>query len=410
MQDFKLPDIGEGISEARLVEWFVKVGDHVEDGADVATISTDKVDVELPAPCSGRVAELCWKPGETVKVGQVLLRIDRGESAAAETAAAPAAPAAQKAAGPSGRPAAAPAPTAAGGLPQVVAAPAIRRMARERDIDLTQVTGSGPAGRILERDLLAAAEPKATPAARPAGFPAAAGGEGTRRVTLPNVRRVAAERLSQSVHTLATSTMTFEVRGDGLLALLQRLGPEAERRGVKLTPTVLLAKCVAAALLRHERFNATIDEAAGELLLHPRVNLGIAVAAPGRLLVPVLPDVGGRPLMELAAALADLAERVRAERLSPADMKDGTFSLSSTGGLEKTTFLSTRPIVNPPQTAILWASRINQRPRAGAAGLELGPMMAMSLSFDHRWIDGAEATAFCNEVAGYVETPESALA
>lgn len=407
MQDFKLPDIGEGISEARLVEWLVKVGDRVADGDDVATISTDKIDVELPAPCSGRVAELCWKPGETVKVGQVLLRIERegavasapAEAEAEVKAAAPATPAPKAAAATPP-----PAPAASPKAPQVVAAPAIRRMARERDIDLTRIVGSGPAGRILERDLLAAAEPVAASTATPA---AAAG---VRRLKLPGVRAVAAERLSQSVHTLATSTLTFEVRGDGLLALLQRLAPEAERRGVKLTPTVALAKCVAAALLRHERFNATIDEEARELLLHPRVNLGIAVSAPGRLLVPVLPDVGGRPLMELAGALADLAERVRAERLVPADMKDGTFSLSSTGGLERTTFLAARPIVNPPQTAILWASRITQRPRAGAEGVELGPMMAMSLSFDHRFIDGAEATAFCNDVAGYVETPEGALA
>jgi len=325
MFEFQLPDIGEGISEAMLVEWLVKPGDTVKEGDDVATVSTDKVDVELPAPRTGVIAELCWQPGETIPVGDVVLRIETGASAAPKKPAAKAKPAA---AAVTPAPAAAAAATAA--TTAIVAAPSTRKLAADLGLNLDQVAGSGPEGRILRRDI----EARAGAGARPE----------IEREPLNAVRAVAFERLAQSVHTLAHSTMSFEAPADGLVQLLEKLKPEALRQGVNLTPVALFAKCVAAALTGHPRFNATIDEARRELVLRSRVNLSIAVATDAGLLVPVVAGVDCLTLFETARAVTDVAARGREGRLRLADTKDGTFTLSNTGGLEQATILSTRSV------------------------------------------------------------------
>ena len=158
-------------------------------------------------------------------------------------------------------------------------------------------------------------------------------------------------------------------------------------------------------LSRHERFNATIDESRNELIVHQTVELGLAVAAPEGLIVPVLRDTANLALLDIAADIAELSLRAREGRLTLADIKGASFTLSSTGGLEEATIISTRPIINPPQSAVLWVSRINQRPRVTAGRLESGPLLAASLSFDHRYIDGAEATAFINDLVAQLEAP-----
>jgi pyruvate dehydrogenase E2 component (dihydrolipoamide acetyltransferase) len=400
MYDFILPDIGEGISEALLISWTVAVGDALEEGAEVATISTDKVDVELPAPRAGSVAELCWKPGDTIPVGEVLMRISDGGAAAVD---------AEAKAEPEPEPEAESAPVAAP-VEAILAAPSTRKLAADRGVDLAGLQGSGRDGMILRRDVEAAAAPAAVPAP-PSSPPLATDDRPeVRREGLNGPRAVAFERLSFSVHTLVHATMTFEVPADALVALLAKLGPEAERRGVKLSYAALFATCVAAALTRHPRFNATIDEERRELLLHRDVNMSIAVATEAGLLVPVVRGLNNLSLFAAAAAINDVAQRGRDASLGRADMQDGTFTLSNTGNLERTTFLSTRPIINPPQTATLWLSRINDRPRAVDGAFEVGPMVACSLSFDHRFIDGADATRFVNDVAAMIECPEAALA
>ncbi|HJP22786.1 MAG: dihydrolipoamide acetyltransferase family protein [Alphaproteobacteria bacterium] len=412
MYDFILPDIGEGISEALLISWTVAVGDALEEGAEVATISTDKVDVELPAPRAGSVAELCWKPGDTIPVGEVLMRISDGGTAAvdAEAKAEPKpepepVPEAEAESAPKAKLAPVAAPVEA-----ILAAPSTRKLAADRGVDLAGLQGSGRDGMILRRDVEAAAAPAAVLAPLSSPPPAPDDRPEVRREGLNGPRAVAFERLSFSVHTLVHATMTFEVPADALVALLAKLGPEAERRGVKLSYAALFATCVAAALTRHPRFNATIDEERRELLLHRDVNMSIAVATEAGLLVPVVRGLNNLSLFAAAAAINDVAQRGRDSSLGRADMQDGTFTLSNTGNLERTTFLSTRPIINPPQTATLWLSRINDRPRAVDGAFEVGPMVACSLSFDHRFIDGADATRFVNDVAAMIECPEAALA
>lgn len=429
-QEFKLPDIGEGIHEAELLEWKVAVGDAVKEDDEIGVFSTDKVTVELPSPCSGTIVSLHGAIGDVIEVGTVLAVIERVGAAAKEAApkqngaardranGKPTPVAEAQAAAPAAQPAmttfSARHSSAPPGGP-VVAAPSTRRMARELGVNLTDVPGSGPNGRILRNDVQAAADGLQQVAQSPAPVQtrAARGFEdepGTRRVRLAGARAVSAKNLAMSVQQSVTTTSTFEVPGDGFLALMARLKPQAEKRGLKLSPVHLMAKCVGAALANHERFNATIDEQANEIILHDRVDLGVAVAAGDKLVVPVIRGVEQRLLFDVVSEVAAVAERARDNRLSVADFKGGTFTLSSTGGLERAQMVSTRPIISPPQTAILWVSRIMDRPRVIDGQLSAGPMMTCSLSFDHRYIDGAEATVFINELADNLAHPEQAIA
>lgn len=385
MYEFILPDIGEGISEALLINWTVKAGDRVEEGDELATISTDKVDVELPSPRAGVVSELCWKPGDTVQVGSVFVRIDTGDATKPEPANAPAKPSKTRSEPKRAEPASASASS-------VIAAPSTRKRAQELGLDLSSINGTGPDDRILLRDVEARAS-------------------GTAKHETPSgVRTAMAEHMAHSVHTLAHSTMNFDARADAFLKLLAKLGPKAEARDTRLTPTALFAKCVGAALTDHPRLNATIDERKGELVFHETVNLSIAVASERGLLVPVIAGISTLSLFAVARSISDLTARGRDGKLDPKDVRGGTFTLSNTGNMERATITSTRPIINAPQTAILWVSRISERPRVTNGTLEAGPMVACSLSFDHRFIDGAEAVAFVNDVAANIESPEQALA
>ncbi len=376
MYAFKLPDVGEGISEAELLEWRVAVGDVVAEGDEIAVVNTDKITVELPSPRAGTIRACHGEVGEIIAVGTVLVEIDDGSGEATEIEAAPATAAAPAA------------PAKARG--KVKAAPATRRRARELGVDLAGLMGSGEGGAIRVEDVEAAA----------------AGGDDARRIPLSGARATAARHLAQSVHTLATSTTSFEARGDGILECLEAAKPAAGERGPKLSPLAVIAKCLATVLSRHERFNATIDENANTLIVCETVELGLAVAAPEGLIVPVLRDAAKRSLLDLAADIAELSARARQGELKLADIRGASFTLSSTGGLEEATIISTRPIINPPQSAVLWVSRINERPRVADGRLEAGPMLAASLSFDHRYIDGAEATAFINDLVKLLEAPE----
>ena len=418
MYEFILPDIGEGISEALLINWTVKTGERIDEDHLVATISTDKVDVELPSPRAGTVTELCWQPGDTVLVGSVFMRIEDDGAATSEVespaarAEPTAAPKAATAHAPDPAPVvAAPVVTAvATSVSGVVAAPSTRKLAAEKGIDLGTLTGSGEGGRILRRDIEAATSKTTAPAATTHTTSPDLSTAEPQREAPSGVRATMAERMAHSVHTLAHTTMNFEVPADGLLALQERLAPAAEADGLKLSMTVILAKCIATALTRHARFNATIDEEARGLLLHSGVHLGLALASERGLTVPVLRDVQTKTLFALARNLAETVERGRNNQLQSADFRDGTFTLTNTGGMEQASILSGRPVINAPQTAILWVSRIKTRPRVVNEQLEAGPMINCSLSFDHRFIDGADGIAFVNDIANLFEIPEQALA
>jgi pyruvate/2-oxoglutarate dehydrogenase complex dihydrolipoamide acyltransferase (E2) component len=361
MYAFKLPDVGEGIHEAELLEWRVAVGDRVKEGDEIAVINTDKITVELPSPRAGVIVATHGTVGDIIEVGTVLVDIEqeRGAESAAKSSK----------------------PAKAG----IFASPAVRRLAKDLGVDLSTMQGSGTDGRILRGDVEAAGK--------------ATAGSG-RRVPLSGARAVAARQLAASIHTSVTTTTSFEALGDGLRQAMETH---------QLSPLPLIAKCLGATLSRHERFNATIDEADSALIPHESVDLGIAVAAKEGLVVPVIRGIEQSPVEAVAEAIERAAARARAGQLQSEDLKGGSFTLSSTGGLEKATVIATRPIINPPQTAILWVSRIMDRPRVVAGELQAGPMLALSLSFDHRYIDGAEATYFINDLVSLLEEPKSAL-
>lgn len=412
--EFKLPDIGEGIHEAELLQWSVQPGQSIKEGQDVAVMNTDKVAVDLPSPRSGTVVSLHGAVGDVITVGTVIMVLQMHDAPGA-----PVTPLAQT--GSPASPVPAPATSGASGASEeegyFAAGPSVRRLARELGVNLSQVAGSGPRGRILRADVEALG--RAAPIAAAAAVPAAAAppapvtgrtpGRTRRRERLAGARLASARNLHGSVQRSVTTTTTFEATGDGLLRLQSVLAPQAQLHGLKLSPLHLMAKCVAAALVRHERFNATIDEDAQELLLRESADLGIAVAAGERLLVPVVYGADQRLLFDLVRTLDDYAQRAREGRLLMSELSGGSFTISSTGGMERATMVSTRPIINPPQTATLWVSRIVERPRVIEGVLSAGPMLTASLSFDHRFIDGAEAVRFINDLADLFEHPERAL-
>lgn len=379
--DFRLPDIGEGISEASLIEWIVAVGDTVEEGDDVAVVSTDKANVELASPRRGVVAELYWKPGDLVNVGQVLLRF-QGEDQAEKTK--PSAPGAT------------PVTTPSAGA-RVIAAPATRKLAAETGVDLTRIAGSGPDGAITRADVESAGA-----APGPAGVD-------VRIEPLDPLRQAMAARLSQSVRSSVHSTIDFQIDGSALASLQQRLPAAADLSGTKISLTAIIAKCVAAALARHPRLNATMDETGQHLHLHPNIDLGIALASPCGLVVPILRDVGGKLGAQIATELNRLTERGREGKLTPDEMRGGSFTLSNTGNLEQAMIEYTTPIIVPPQTAILWVSRLRDRLWVEGGHAVVRPVLNASLSFDHRCHDGADAMGFINDISRFVQTPEAAL-
>jgi len=377
IHEFKLPDIGEGLSEAELLAWLVEVGDSISEGDDVATISTDKVNVDLPSPRSGVVEELPWNVGDIIPVGDVFMRIEDSKEVVQE----------------SGAPEAGAASTSATSAPvsareqqkNVRAAPALRRYAKEQDVDLTLVTPTGPNGQLLRADV-------------DAFLLQQAGDSDVERFRLSGARLAASKRLAESSRTLATATQTFEILADGIVAAVSRLANECGDGGPKITPLPVIAKCVADVLASHGKFNATIDESGDGLLLHQQVNLGFAVDTEAGLMVPIVRDVNSKDTATLAAEILEVAARARADTLKLEDVRGATFTISSTGGLERATMIATTPVINLPNIATLWVSRITDRPRVVSGKLEAGPTMACTLSFDHRFIDGAEGTAFINDL------------
>ena len=375
IHDFRLPDIGEGLSEAELMEWLVKVGDAINEGDDIATISTDKVNVDLPSPRSGVVAELPWQVGDVIPVGDVFMRIDDGVAGTA---------------GPdTARPvaASAPVPTAEPRQhqPDVKAAPALRRYAKDQGVDLALVMPSGPDGQVLRADVDAYLQQRSDD-------------RDVERLRLSGARLAASKRLAESSRTLATATQSFEVFADAILAEAKRLDKTSGIDGPKITPLPIIAMCVATVLTSHRKFNATIDESGDGLLLHDDVNLGFAVDTEAGLMVPVVRDVASKDATTLAAEILEIVQRARSDALKLEDVRGATFTISSTGGLERATMTATTPVINLPNVATLWVSRITDRPRVRSGKLEVGPIMACTLAFDHRFIDGAEGQVFINDL------------
>ena len=419
------------MTEAEIVAVLVREGDVITEDAPLLEVETDKAQVEIPSPMGGRVEKIHVAPGQTVKVGAVLVTF--ADAGAPAQAAAPATPA------PAGAPrravtqaAASPAvPAHAGG--SVAATPSTRRLARELGVDLHAVRGSGPGGRILDADVRAAGAvapgvpgptskgpaPVAKPAA-PAGpaKPLAAVGleppplprfeqwGPVERVPLSHLRRTIAERMTLSASLIPHVTHFDRADITDLDAIITRNLEPARAKGVTLTLTGFLLKAAALALGRHPQFNASLDPAAGEMIVKRYCHLGVAVATERGLIVPVIRDVAGKPVLELARELGALAQRVRDGKAALDDLRGGTFTITNIGALGGTAAI---PIINYPEVAILGVARARLEPVVRQGQIVPRLMLPLTLTFDHRVADGADGARFASEIVSLLEAPERLL-
>ncbi len=413
-REFRLPDLGEGLTEAEVVKLLVAEGDLVGEDQVVIEVETDKAQVELPSPVAGRVARIHVKPGETVKVGAVLFTFDGVEAGPAARAPSPAARPAQ-AAPPTGpaEPRRTPAP----------ATPATRRLAREVGVDLATIRGTGPGGRITDDDVRAAAKrPAAAPGAareaalepaappRPLVIPGAAVPPlpkfeqwgPVQREPIRSVRRRTAEHMSQAWALIPHVTHFDEAD----ITDLDRMRRRLETVVPNLTLTVFLMKAAALTLQAHPRVNASLDHERGELVLKGYYHLGVAVDSDRGLIVPVIRDVDGKEVPELARELAELVERTRTGRVSLDELKGGTFTITNVGALGGT---AATPIINYPEVAILGVTRARELPVVRDGQIVARLILPLALSFDHRVLDGAEAARFMTDLVRLLEGPERLL-
>ena len=404
--EFKLPDLGEGVVEGEIVKWLVKPGDSVEEDQSVVELMTDKATVTVPTPRSGKVVSLHGKEGEIAKVHHLLLTLEvSGEAPAAS------APAHAAAAAPAAAMAAAPARTAES-TAKVLATPVTRRMAREHGIDLAAIAGTGSQGRVLKADVQAAldlgrAEPlQAPPRAKLVPLPSAGADQ---RIPIRGLRRKIAEKMVRSKFTAPHSLFVEEVDVTELVALRKRLNASLVESGDTLKVSFLpfVCKALVPVFRKYPSLNANFDDAAQELVQRGSYHFGIAAATDEGLTVPVVKDVDRLTIRQLAEEISRLAAGARDKTLKLDELTGGTFTITSLG---TNGGLFAMPIINYPEVAILGIHRIRKRPVVTDDDeIVVREMMNVSLSFDHRVIDGLVAAEAVGALVQLLEHPESLL-
>jgi pyruvate dehydrogenase E2 component (dihydrolipoamide acetyltransferase) len=444
--EFRLQELGENVSQGDLVRLMIAPGAKVSEGQPVMELETDKAVVEVPSTVSGIVNEVKVKEGEKLKVGQVIFTLQGASPSQGPAARPPSQPvehvsgqhgarlafqAAIRAEGkteeqalppdqPQQRPAAFSMPTQLGKVAgtehreAVPAAPHTRRLAREIGVDIYEVKGTGPGGRISEDDVKAHAKMRLTTAASAAQATPRAGHFAEpklpdfakwgkiERVPMRGVRRKTAEHLAESWNTIPHVTQHDRADITELEQLRARFAPKAEQAGGKMTVTAIALKVCAAALKVFPQFNATIDMEKQEIIYKQYIHIGVAMDTDRGLLVPVIRDVDKKNIVELAVELSQLSQKARDKKITLADMEGGTFTITNLGGIGGTAFT---PIVNHPEVAILGLSRSRMEPEWIAGKFEPRLILPLSLSYDHRLIDGADAARFLRWVAEAFEQP-----
>ncbi|MFI8324621.1 dihydrolipoamide acetyltransferase family protein [Streptomyces sp. NPDC085529] len=456
IREFKMPDVGEGLTEAEILKWYVQPGDTVTDGQVVCEVETAKAAVELPIPFDGTVHELVFPEGTTVDVGQVIISVNVGGGAPAEAPAA-AAPApvetpapAPEAEEPQGRQpvlvgygvaasstkrrarktsSAAPVAVVPEQLnghgtvtaaPRPLAKPPVRKLAKDLGVDLAAVVATGPDGVITREDVHRAAAPAApaapvqAPAAPQAPAPApaapvqapvavAAGDARETRVPIKGVRKATAAAMVGSAFTAphVTEFVTFDITRT--MKLVEELKSDKDMAGLRVNPLLLIAKAVLVAVKRNPEINAAWDEAAQEIVLKHYVNLGIAAATPRGLIVPNIKDAHAQTLPQLSQSLSELVATAREGKTTPAAMQGGTFTITNVGvfGVDTGT-----PILNPGESAILAVGAIKLQPWVHKGKVKPRQVTTLALSFDHRLVDGELGSKFLADVAAILEQPK----
>lgn len=394
---FDLPDVGEGLSEGEIVHWHVGAGDAVKADQVIVDVQTDKAVVEIPAPVSGTVKSLGGQVGAMLPVGAMLAVI--------ETDAAPPPPAKDAAAAPAPAPAEPP-PAEAKTRKRALASPATRRLAVELGVDLARVAGTGERGRVTRADVERAAQGAAeSPPAAPEPFapPPAAAPEGADRVEpLRGLRRRIAQTMTAAWREIPHILTFHEVDAAKLVAARRALIAEFAPDGVKPSYLPIVMKACAAALRAHPRFNASLNLEAGEVVYRHRVNIGFATATPDGLIVPVVHDADRKPILDLAREIAELAAAARARKVTPEQLRGGTFTISnygSYGGHFGT------PIIRPPEAAILGVGAIREAVVAVDGAPAVRPNLPLVVSTDHRLNDGEHLGAFAAAIGAYLADP-----
>lgn len=417
-----LPDIGEGVVEAEIQKWFVAPGDEVHEDQPLVEVMTDKATVTIPSPRRGKVTRLLWKEGQVAKVHDVLLELELARPPAGDEPSEPASSTAASAAPPTtatafptaestpsprgngtaARSAPAKAPAS---RPRALAAPAIRALARQLGLDVNAVEGTGPGGRVTKDDLDAARNAIAYPTLddtlpEPPPVPPLAGADEV--VPLRGVRRRIAERMAQSKRTAAHFTFVEQVDVTLLTSVKGRIAAAAQEQGVRVTFLPFIVKATVQALKRHPFLNSTLDEPRGEIRLRRQYHIGIASSTELGLVVPVVRHADRRSLLDLAREIERLGTDARAGKLRPEDVGGSTFTITSLGAMGG---LLATPVINFPEVAILGVHRIRPTPVVKDGQIVARDVMNLSLSSDHRVVDGHVAAAFTYEVIRYLEDP-----
>lgn len=396
--DFSLPQLGEGVYEAELVRWLVKPGDAVKRGQALMEVMTDKATMEVPSPFVGEVKSLNAETGQQVKVGQVVLHYEGDAYVGAEAPVASVA--AVNAAQVNG-------PSTATLTASVRAAPSVRHMARKLGVDLAKVRGSGPGGRVLVDDLASVVrQEKPTPAKPQAALSLDVGKAGT-RTKLVGLRRAIAQRMSKSKQSIPHYTYIDEIDVTDLVRLRNQTADHFAAGGVKLTYLAFFVRAAVRALREVPIVNSTYDEESGEVITHDKFSIGIAVATPGGLMVPVIREADSKDLGTLAREIERLGNEARAGKAKREDLTGGTFTITSIGGIGG---LMSTPIINHPEVAILGLGKVVKKPVFDDAGaVKAAEMIYLSISFDHRVVDGAVGALFGNALARQLAKPAALL-
>jgi pyruvate dehydrogenase E2 component (dihydrolipoamide acetyltransferase) len=409
MYEFKVPDIGEGVVEAEVLEWRVAEGDFVQEEQVLVDLLTDKAEIEIPSPCAGRVHRLHAEVGDIVPVGAVLIEIDDGSEAASESPAVPApskAPLPAPAEGavgpePSGQPPAMPErprskQQASERRPGAIvhAVPAVRELARRLDVNLAEVRGTGPGGRIMRRDVEQFHSGRIAPGPEGEGVDAVFEDEPDwERRPLRGLRRAIARRMIQARRSAAHFTYVEEVDMTHLLEC-------TSAAGLTISPLAFISHAAIRALASYELLNASIDDSKEEIIVKRKVHLGIATATDQGLLVAVIREAARLSPSELAASIEELATRARRGRLTPAELRGSTFTITSLGKLGG---IMSTPILNYPEVAILGVNAIREVPAFVDGELRPRRLMNLSISVDHRVADGIVAAQFVSDVREILE-------
>ncbi len=419
MYDFKFSDIGEGLHEGKILKWNFAVGDKVKEGDTLVIVETDKVNAELPSPVNGTIVKLGRAEGEIIHVGETVVIIDDGTGTpvTAEPEPAKSEPVSEESApgvigeievsseiiGASTEEVNVAKPTTG----KVLATPAARKVARDLGVDIQQVTGSGPSGRVKKEDIQAFANSSKQGTSVPSFAPSAISRQGEVSVMpISKLRKSIVKAMTVSKQVIPHTVLMDEVVIDDLVALRSRAKASAESKGVKLTYMAFIIKAVTIALREFPLFNASFDHDKDEMIVKHFINIGVAVDTPDGLIVPNIKDADQKSIFALAAELHETSTLTRERKIQLAALQNTTFTITNFGALD---IAFGTPIINHPEVGILGIGKISQKPIVKDGAIAIAHVLPLSIAVDHRVIDGADAGRFLIRVKQLLHTPDLML-